>query len=82
MGNVMESVAFWFVMLAGSLLVLWYVNIPILIVFFALTRYCLKRFSGVRCVNGLALSLTGFFTIPLSWISMTVLYRLGKIDFP
>jgi hypothetical protein len=80
--HLMETLGFWLVMLAGSLLMLWYATTPILAGFFLLTRQCIKRFSTVQHVNALALCLTALFTIPLSWISMSVLYKLGRIDFP
>jgi hypothetical protein len=78
----MWSLGFWFLLLADSLISLWYVTIPILIGFFVLTRQCIKRFSQVHRVNALALCMTALFTLPLSWISMLVLYKIGGIDFP
>ena len=78
----MESLLFWLAMLAGSLLMTWYVTGPIVIAFFLLSWYCIKRFSQVRHAVAAATALTLVFMLPLSWISMSVLYKLGKIDFP
>jgi hypothetical protein len=77
----MESLLFWFLMLASSLLMTWYVTGPILLAFYCLSWYCIKRFSQARNAVTAAIILTLAFMLPLSWISMNVLYKLGKIDF-
>ena len=60
------EILFWLAMFANSLMIAWYVTLPILIVFFLASLYCIKRFSRVRYTAALALMLTIVFYVSVS----------------